>query len=311
MSLARHQDIAFNVTGQTLYWEAPEGRPSSVTSATVYSAGTGDSGAPEDATTGSPAVDADPDTTFDAASGYGQSDARVINLADTSGIVVGRTYLVENATGEREWPEVVAITSGARVTARNPLDNAYVNGDTFQSTRISIALLTSWVQDSQNLSDGNDPTPGYRVRWVYVVDGTTYVHDSYFDLVRYRGLHGVTPAALDAMYPGYSDTLSTFHREDEGRRLIDEAYEQVRWDWQASDIDDAAIRDRDAVDRAVMLRFGVLMAESQRDPDMLELREKRYREFFDRIFRVTAKVGIATDTTGAARVVPALPLWTK
>ena len=30
------QSVTFDVTGQTVYFDAPEGRPSSVTSATVY-----------------------------------------------------------------------------------------------------------------------------------------------------------------------------------------------------------------------------------------------------------------------------------
>jgi hypothetical protein len=306
-----HQDLEYGVTGQTLVFDAPEGRPSSVTSVTVYQNTTGDDGSTESATTGSAAVETNPNTTFDADSGDGEADARVMNLTATTGIEVGRTYLIESATGEHEWPEVVAIANAASATARHPLANAYTTADTFKSTRMTISVDSTWIADQSNLSDGIDPRPGYRVRWVYVVASKTYVHDSYCSVVRYRGRHTVTPSMLDSMYPAYRDRLPHEHREDEGRALIAEAYEQVRWDWQASDMNDAAMRDRDAVNRAVMLRFGVVMAEASRDPDLLTLREQRYREFFDRIFRVTMKVAASSDDSGAAHRVAALPLMTK
>lgn len=307
---ARHQDITFGVTGQSLVWDAPEGRPSSVTSVTVYMATTGDSGSVEGATTGSPAVETNPNTTFDAASGASQSDARLMNLTATTSVTVGRSYLITNAAGEREWPEIIGVVSGASATAREPLANDYAASDTFVGTRISIGVDSTWVADQSNLSDRGG-RPGYRVRWVYVVGGVTYVHDSYFSLVRYAGAHTVTPTMVDAMWPGYRDILPTYHQEDEGQRLIGEAFQQVRWDMRASDVDDAALRDADWIDRAVMLRFGVLLAEIGTNAELIEMREKRYREFFDKTFRVTTKVDQSTDTSGAGVAAPALPLWTK
>lgn len=306
----RHQDLTYSITGQSLVWDAPEGRPSSVTSVTVYLASTGDSGSTETATSGTASVETNPNTTFDAASGSGQTDPRKCNLTATTGISAGRSYLVTTAAGLKEWPEVLSITAGDSIIARNPLENAYASADTFQSTRISISVDSTWVSDQSNISPGLRATPNYRVRWVYVVSSVTYVHDTYFDVVRYAGGHTVSTADLDAMIPGYMDILPTFHRVDEGRRMLDEAYQQVRWDLQASDVNDAAIRDEDAINRATMLRFGVILAESQ-SVEMLEMREKRYREFFDKTFRVTAKVLISTDESAAGHRVPALSLWSK
>lgn len=308
--IQRHQDITFNVTGQTLIWDAPEGRPSSVTSVTVYLASTGDNGATESATTGSASVETNPNTTFDAASGPAQTDPRKLSLTATTGISVGRTYLATTASGRKEWPEIISISAGDSVIARNPLANDYASADTFASTRISISVDSTWVADQSNITPDLRAAAYYRVRWVYVVSSVTYVHDSYFDLVRYAGGHTVSVVDLDAMLPGYSDMLPVFHREDEGRKLLDEAYQQVRWDLTASDINDAAVRDEDAINRATMLRFAVILAEAQ-GPDILEMRERRYREFFDRVFRVTAKIAVSPDASGSARRVPALGLWSK
>lgn len=306
----RHQDITFGETGQTLVWDAPEGRPSSVTGVTVYQATTGDTGSTESATTGSASVETNPNTTLDASAGFSQTNPRLIPITATTGAAIGRSYLVTAADGFKEWIEVAEIDSGVSVTARNPLAGNYASADTFQSTRISIAIDSTWVADQSNLDRALTARPGYRIRWEYVVSSITYVHDSYFDLVRYAGGHSVLPAHLDAMYPGYTDYLPTHHRTDQGIRLLDEAYQQVRWDLAASDVDDSSIRDVDFLNRAVMLRFGVILAE-EGETEKLELRDKRYREFIDRLFRVTTKVDVSADTSGGGHHIPAVPLWTK
>ncbi len=301
--MSRHQDIIFGEASQVVFWDAPEGRPSSVTSATVYRASVGDTGTTESAL-GSPSVESNPSTTLDAAAGQGQTDPRAIPLTATTGVTKGRQYLIKTTEGDSEWPEIISIESGVQAIARNPLSNSYVSGDSFQSTRISATVDSTWVADEGNLVSPADPNPHYRIRWEYVVSSTTYVHDSYFSLVRYKGEHSVTPTMVEAMYPDYRDRLPSFHRSDEGSRLLDEAFNQVRWDLHASDMDDASVRNKDAVNRAVLLRFGLNMAELTGDSDLIELRERRYREFFDRIFRVVNKVPVATSTSGAGVVVP-------
>ncbi len=308
--MSRHQDITFGETSQLVFWDCPEGRPSSVTSATVFRAYGEDTGTTESAL-GSPGVETNPNTTTDATAGDGQSNPRNIPLTATTGVTVGRTYRLSAATGEVEWPEIVEVVSADSALARNPLRNSFASGSTFASTRITATVDSTWVADTTNLLVGLGANPHYRIRWEYVVGGVTYVHDSYFSLVRYAGEHSVTPAMVDAMYPGYADTLPTYHRDDEGRRMIAEAFEQVRWDLHASDLDDAQVRSKDAINRAVLLRFGLTMAESGGDPLMIELRERRYREFFDRIFRVSNKVPVSTTSGGAGVSVPAQHLWSK
>lgn len=313
--MERHQDIAFGVTGQSLYWDCPEGRPSSVTSATVFAMSTGDSGTTVGATTGSSSTDS-VNTTVDAASGAGQANPRLVNVASTGNFVVGRTYLATTADGAKEWFEVVEIDSGNSVTARFPLMNAYASADTVQGTRISISVDSTWVATQSNLTDGPTPTPGYRVRWVYVVSSVTYVHDAYFDLVRYPSGHQVTAADLDEEYPGYVESLPTYHRQDQGRRLLDQAYEQVCWDLIDADIDDASVRDVDALNRAVVLQFGVRMAKANIHAgggslDALDVAVKDYQAFIDKVLRVVTKVKVSTDTGGGGHDKPSLGIWEK
>lgn len=312
----RHQDIEYNVTGQSLVWDCPEGRPSAVTSATVYSISTGDDGTAETATTGIAAVETNPNTTIDAATGFGQSNPRVVYVAATTGFAVGRDYLITSADGAKEWFRCVEIDSGVSVTAAYPLQNAFASADTVQSTRISISVLDAFIQDVNNVSDDMDPNPSYRVRWQYTVGGVEYVHDGYFDVVRYTSGHSVSPADMEAFVPNWQHNLPTYHQHDQGRRLIDEAFNQVRWDLHESDKADEMLRSADGIDELVKHRAWVQLElaqlqAGQGDTTGLDLALRMYRSRLDQLVRVVSRLPESTSTSGAATIVPAGSIWEK
>lgn len=306
------QDILFGVTGQTVYFDCPEGRPSSVTSADVYLWDVSDDGTAEIAV-GSGSVETNPNTTIDAASGAGQTDARVLNVAATTGFSVGRSYLVTGADGFKEWVEVGEIDSGNSVTARHPLHNTYASADTVQSTRIQATVDSTWVADDSNITtDELGPNPMYRVRWVYVVNSVTYVADTYFNLVRYNARHGVTPQDVDDMLPGWLDRLPTDHRDTQGRRLIDDAYRGVRIDLHQVDLAASSLAESEIVDELVRYK-AIEMCELARylatdgDPTRVQLATQRYQTRLDSLVRLVSRVPVR-DTTGAATPMMAVGL---
>ncbi len=308
------QKLFYNVTGQTIHYDPIEGEASSVTSVSVFPVGTSDDGTAESATTGSASIDA-VDTTFDAASGDGQSDPTLCNLTATTNIVIGRKYLAANAAGEKEWIEVTDITSGASVAARFPLQNAYTSADTFKGCRLSISILDAWIQDSNNISDDTDPNPSYRVRWVYVVDSVTYVQDEYFDVVRYREDHDVLPHDVDLRSPGWIHSLNSDYREDQGRALIDEAYRMVSLDLHRVDIPEEMVRSREVM-RALVIEKAILLAEESKaksggDPIGYEIARDNYNGLIDGLVRVVNRTPLATDASGASGTVSAVSLWEK
>ena len=300
----RAQDIVFGETGQSLVWDAPEGRPSAVTDVQVFAMASGDSST-EEAAVAAGAVETNPNTTVDAVSGIGQTDPRKVNLTATTGIERGRSYLLtDDNSGLSEWVEVMDVVSADYVMLRDPLVNAYSVGATFQSTRITAAVDATWVADTSNISDDQDVFPGYRVRWTYTAGGVKRTHHTDFDLVRYPAGHSVLPAAVEAKYPGFRQRLPQLHQIDEARRLIDQAHEDFRWDLADVNIDDARLRSVDAVNRAVILRFGLAMAEmlvlaGRVDTAAVERASKEYHAFLDKVFRTGPKVPISTDTSGA------------
>lgn len=298
------QDIVFDVTGQTVYIDCPEGRPSSVVSADVFAWDASDEGIIEDAI-GAPAIETNPNTTIDAASGYGQTNPRVLNVEATTGFAVDRSYLITSADGAREWFDVGEIDSGNTVTARHPLHNAYAVADTVQSTRITATVDSTWVADKRKLTqDALGPNPRWRVRWVYVVGGITRVADTYFNLVRYPARHGVSPQDVDSLSPGWLDQLPTDYRNDQGRKLIDEAYREVKVDLHQIDLSASSIAHTEVMDelaryKAIELGEWARYTAGGGDPLRVEMATKRYQSRLDSIIRLVSRVPVR-DSSGAA-----------
>lgn len=296
------QDILYGVASQSLVFDAPEGRPSSVTSVKIIPYDAGD----DDDTEWSPttAVETGPSTTIDAASGYGQTDPRVLYVAATTNAAVDRTYLVTAADGAKEWFTVAEIDSGNYLLAQHPLHNAYASADTVQSTRITATVDDTWAAAKENLRDDAGPNPHYRVRWVYVVGGATYARDSYFNLVRYAGTHGVLPQNLESLAPGWLDTLPTDHRGNQGRTLISDAYTAVKFDLHAVWTDDAMVANSELVDEVTRYKaielgeFAKILAGGG-DEARYRIAKDAYQSRLDSLLRITNKAPIR-DTTGAA-----------
>lgn len=302
------QDVAFGVTGQTIYLDAPEGRPSAVTSVSVYRWDQSDDDTAGSAI-GSGSVETNPNTTTDVITTT--DEPTKVPLTATTGIEAGRTYLLTNTTSEKEWVEVTEIASADYVLVRHPLHNIFASGSTFQTTRMTATVDSTWVADETNIDESPGPNPMFRVRWVYVVGGKTYVADTYFNLVRYPSRHGVTPQDIEAMHPGWLDRLPTDHRGDQGRRLIDEAYRSVKIDLLQLNLDDASIAEAEVVDELVRHKaielgeWSRLMSSESVDGVRYQAAREMYTSRLDSLVRLTTKVPVR-DSDGVGRKQTAL-----
>lgn len=298
------QDIQFGITGQSLFLDVAEGVPSSVTSCQVYDAAAGDDDDVELATSGSPAVDSTA-TTLSEDTGLGQADPRLVNLTSTSGIVAGRQYRLSRY-GIVEFVEAVEVRTGY-ITARTPLANAWSPGAAFNATRITQALDSAWVADETNIKQILDPNPTWRVRWVYVVSGVTYVRDSYFDLVRYRSTHSVTPGDIDEIYPDWINTLPTNHQVDQGARLIKSAHNAVALDLYAIGRSDESIANPHVMDELVRYR-AIALGEYQKflaartDATRYEACLQEYNRRFDQLVRIVNNTNLRAPDGEAIKV---------
>lgn len=299
-------DIVFGVTGQTLFYDAPEGRPSSVVSVEVRKWDYGDAQTAELATTGSPSVETNPNTTTDAAAGATQSDPRRVPLTLTTGCAIERDFLLIGADGLKEWIDVAAITTADSIQARHPLHNDYASGASFVSTRMSIALSSTWIADLAKLG-AIGPSPHYRVRWVYVVAGVTYVADTYFNLVRYGARHDILPENVDDMCPGWLTNLPTDHRVDQGRRLIADAFRVVKIDCMQIDLDDSSIADSDVVGELVrhktieVTEWARFLSSKSADESRHLAAVKKYTERLNAFVRLVNRTPIRDNSGGATK----------
>jgi hypothetical protein len=303
-------DIQFDVTGQTVYYDAPEGRPSSVTDVQVWRDTDNDTNEEEDAL-GPPSVGS-VNTTFDAASGVDQADPTKCALTATTNIVAGQRYLATATSGAKEWVEVERIVSADAVYNRIPLVHAYASGDTFQETRVSATVSSSWVSDRDNLSDPRDPRPKFRAAWTYVVSGVTYRAVTYFNLTRYPFHLSVTAQDVDRMSRGF---LSRMHPDDvrgAGAALLREASRLVRLDLWERELTRDGQRNNDILNELIGLRALWKVEEDNfmqggDNGPQLERAEKRY---WDRVQALLGepKVRVQATVDGAGAVPDRRPI---
>ena len=305
--------IIYNVTGQTLAYRAMEG---AVTSGTfkVFWDFAGDDDEVE--FEGSVTVDT-VSTTVDAASGPSQADPQKINLTATTGIVLGRKYLLsENSL--KEYVEPVEISSGSHIRARHPLKNDFTTAATFVGTTMTAAVDSTWVAAEENISDHKDPNPDYRVRWSYVVSGTTYIAYSFFDLVRAPIGPQVDIDDINARAPGLHDSMPVEYREEQGRPLVDAAWRSVQAKLASLGIDPDAIRDDQILDEMVILKALHVLALGGWRPlayptaiEYVEITGEQFDRFIEQHFQVTLKHRLAEGTTGGSDRAFAQPVWVK
>lgn len=302
-------DVIFGVAGQELVFDHAEKRPEAVTGVEVFEAWSGDDDVAEAAIDGVPAIEA-LQTVLTGAAGRNQPDRRLIPVADTDGFEVGRRYHLVGANGDRELIEILDIDQGAAVFARHGITGDYSAGDAIESGRITVALNDDWVSDDNNVIRSGDPRPSYRARWVMIIDGATRVHDSYFSLVRYGGDHNVTPLDVAEEYPFFLADMHEDERDVRGRGIINAAFKRLRSDLAAVDIDDAAVRDDERIDRGVILGTIRLLKEQQflaggGDAAALELAATNYKSWLDQFVRTVTRIPVDTVGDGAGDERPA------
>jgi len=119
-------------------------------------------------------------TTVDAASGVSQTNPRKLYLAATTNISKEGIYILTDGEGRTEEVEVVGISSGDYVFLKDDLQRDYESSDTFVGTELTYTLTAGNAQDPNGDCDVD-----FRVEWTYTVDGTSYIRETLYDVVRH------------------------------------------------------------------------------------------------------------------------------
>jgi hypothetical protein len=304
--------IIYGVTGQTVEYRVPQGRPTSATFK-VFRDYAGDDNTPE--FSGTATLDS-VSQSVTAASGPSQSDPNRVNVV-TTGMVTTRKYLISEGS-RQEWFTPLEIGSGY-CRARLELKNDFTTAATVVSTTITAAIDSTFIADLSKVSAGSDPTPGYRVRWAILIGGLTLPAYSFFDVERAEILYEVDIEDLNTRAPGVARTLPTEYRVDQGRALFDSAWRSARADLAVMGIDVDAIRDDESLDELVILKSLLILAEGGWRPPSWDSaagsyvadRRDVYNRFLEQHLKVTLAVPISDGTTGGVTEVCAPRYFSK
>jgi hypothetical protein len=310
------QEILHGVASQTLILDAPEGRPSSITSVTVLEHEDDDDAPARPAITGSPSIETNPDTTVaTSAAGASQADPKAITLALGTNVARRRPYILESGTtGDQEWIEFVYF-SGVSGVLRQPLLADYPIGSTLKSTRMSVGIDTTWISDKSNLSSEEEIHARYRVSWLYVVNGATVRRQTQFDVVRYTAVHHVTPPDVDNRFPGWMDRLPVDYRREQGKPLIDQAFRALKMDLRAEGKHARWLRNIDVVTELVICRANHMATElaalrGQLAADVVSTAANIYKQRYEQLIREPHTITGATPM-GGERDIDRAPLFRR
>ncbi len=313
--MSQTDEIIYGVTGQTVEMYPPEwaeGVPSSPTASVYESHDSND-----DTAQFSPTVLVDSqntvNTTFDAASGFSQSDKRKANLTATTNIAIGRMYLAENVVGQKELVKVTAIASNDYVLLQEPLKYDYAaSTGTFKSIRLVFTVDSTWVATEDRVLTPDEAS--YRVIWAYTINSIARRHYTYLRLVRqpFKALITIYDIAAHIPDVALSEPESKFGRQ--ARDTIAKAVDRVRVDLLTVSLRPDMIRDTEIL-KELQLRAAIYLSSLWHTPPGLdkdgwiERSMDDYRDLFGRVTAGTLKMAVDKSAEGAITTQKHTTMW--
>jgi hypothetical protein len=331
MAYYHHVCLTYNVTGQQIEWYPAQaevlryGAPAAATVTIWKGTITADSApsiGPSSAT-----VDA-VSTTVDAASGYSQANRNRLYLAATTGIAVGRRYLLTGALGQRELVVPVAIASADYVDLEEPLAYDYAAADTLVGLRQSLAIPNAFIQDVSNINiiaalgslerpnASNSQAPPFRVDWAYTLSGAPLRDLTTFDVERRSAKANLSIADLRELIPDANFYESVVQRGQDFMPQLAAAERDVMIDIRRAGYNPDAIIDPQAYNRIVLQKWMVTIIRGMvlASPELgtfFDLLKGEYTSMFQDLIGTTCRVWIDTGTSGAATIDPPRQLWLR
>ena len=236
-----------------------------------------------------------------------------IYLASAASVVVGRHYLLENPSTQREMVTPLAVnTASGYVEVEDDLRFDHTTASTFKGLRMVFTVPTAWASTESNLLAPKSPS--YKAVWSYTVNGLSRQSETYLRLVRQRARHGVTAKDVSHRWP---DALDNEHRRYRGlafKYAIEDAWCDFRFAFRTEGYEPSQIRDTELVDRIVLARTmyrllsvpGTGYEQAQVDAALAE-----YGALFGKAV-LSLHVPVDEGTEGAASVDPVQrPIWSR
>lgn len=179
-------EITKDVASQKIWFHPQEGRPSATPSVVILD----QYGSTITAAATTYVTQSTVNTTLGAAAAAG---AKTITVAAATGIEFGGTYLLTNASGQREWIRAMGVSSLV-VTLDEPLEYAHpITTTTLVGTGFYRTLQAAEVDELVEL---------YRARATYTVSSQQYVMEVPFDVVLVPLQNPLTVEFVKQRHPG-------------------------------------------------------------------------------------------------------------
>lgn len=330
-----HVALVYGTTGQVLEFYPP---PSEVMTfgppvgVGTYAVWRGEDGMDQSVQfTGTAAWDTT-STTTDGICGPSQARRDRIPLTSTSGVAVGRRYLL-TSNGRRLVVTVVAIASGDYVDVDGDIPLDFASGSLFTGLRYTFTVDPTFIATVTNINvfgsritvgpgtSGGTQTsaPPYKVRWTYVTgDGLVRHAWTTFDVCRAPAKHTVTLDDLKEAYPElpYEEWLG--QRGQAFQPQIRASWDRVRWDIRMAGYDvDMLSLDLEVLNRLTLMATLAQVAKlgchpPERDAtDWAAECEAAYLKTLNDSVTVTLKAWVQTDASGAIALETSEQLWLR
>jgi hypothetical protein len=298
------QAIPYGITGTEVEIYPPEALEGVPSAAATYSVWAGGAGNDQDAEfSGTTTMDTT-SLALDGSAGPSQTNRRHVPLAATTGIVLGRWYVMENAEGQREFVKVVKLASADYVEVEHELVHEYITTSSYlKGYRQVFTVDATWVAAIANL---NDPEFPYRVSWSYTIASKARLRWTYLDLVRKAKGHGVTERDILTRHPDMKYQEPRSERGTGWADYIEAGWRRVQMDLRQTDLEPNELAEGQLLDELVIAAALLVTAEDGIVPPGRDIeavvRERfaAYRRDFERMtLAAKPKLLMAQGTSGA------------
>lgn len=307
----KRASLVYNLTGQTVEFYPPEwadGVPSAAATYKVWQGSESMDNTPE--FTGTATADS-VDTTFDAASGFSETNRRTANLAATTSITVGAFYRAANAISQAELLEVGAITSTVSVTVRHEMKRDYASADTFKGLRQTLTIDPTFIALEEKINATNDP---WKIEWSYTINSVARKHMTFFDVVRVAKQHNVVAEDLYDLRADLEFTEPTSQRGEAWEPQIEAGFVMVTDHLRDYKITVSQVRDAERLDNLVKHAAMLIIAEDGNAPDGRDTQvyvEERQAKYQARLENVRNDFHRDTGSDGAITPGAETQFWFK
>lgn len=327
---SHHVALAFGQTGQEVEFYPPahilltHGAPASAATYRIYRGTQPDDDAP---VVGPSSATLDSvSTTVSTVSGYAQSNRKRLYLNSTTGVVVGRQYLLSNASEQRELVVARSVTATYVDLDRALAFDYPVTTSTLVGLRHAFTIDATFIQDESNINvwglspllgeqSAGGQSPPFRVEWRYTA-GTVWRTWTDFDVTRHPAGPHLSLSDLRTIIPDIHLGEWVDQRGQDFMPQLKAAERLLQIDIRGAGYDPDSIQDPQVYQSLLLQKWAVVIGKGYQftQPEVngwLSMATADYTKMFEKMVGTAFRAWASTGTTGETAIDPPRALWLK